>query len=195
MTNRYSLKRYVPFGTLLAVILGTSPLYSQGPEKGGEKSPVDIVGLLQDLTRQVKELRDTVADLRKQLDLVPSVQSVDSQIRREMAAPAAELADLRRQVDQLQRDIAGLKGLQPRVANYPSGNGRIQLVNSFPAPMTVIVNDKSYRLAASGQSGDRRLLENLPAGPFTYQVLGVQMDLVSRILTPTETFTITVYPR
>jgi hypothetical protein len=185
------MKRYSHCLTVLAVLFGTTPLFAQAGDKGTDPTAAQ----LSELIRQVKDLRDSITDLKKRIEATPTEQTVDSQVRAALAGPAAELADLRRQIDQLQRDVASLKGLTPRVSNYPSGTGRIQLVNLYPAPMTVIVNDKSYRLAPAGQSGDRRLLENQPTGAFNYQVLGVQMDLVSRVLTPTETFTITVYPR
>ena len=129
------------------------------------------------------------------LDDTPTEQSVDSQIRKALAGQAAELDTLARQVERLQRDVASLGAASPSArASRRRRTSRIRLENLYPTQMTVILSaggiERSYRLAP----GEVRILENQPLGPFAYQVLGVNSDMQTRILTDTG-FTITVYPR
>ncbi len=185
------MRRYCLCLSLLAIAVSANPIQAQA-----EKGAPDPVALLKELQLQVRKLQDSVDDLKKRIDVTPSEQSVDSQIRKALAGSAVELDALRRQVEQLQRDVTALKS-PTRVSAYPTGTGRIRLVNTYPTQMGVIVNSQFYRLAP----GEDRMLENQPAGSFTYEVIGApppapgQSWPLTRPLTANETFTITVYPR
>jgi TolA-binding protein len=155
--------------------------------------------LLIKLQESIDQLKKQGDDLQRQVSNLPDEQRIDYQIRKTLAKELKDTKDemtaLRQQLDLLQRDVASLKSgaaASPRVAfSSPATPGRIKLINTFPSQMTVIVNERSYRLAP----GATEVLENIPAGQFTYQVLGVQPDMLVRSLAPNETFTITVYPR
>ena len=171
---------------VLAACLVAAPAWS-APGDGAPES----ANLIKELQLQIKKLQDSLDDLKKQLNDLPSESSVDAQVRKSLAGPAADIYALKRQVEQLQKDVNSLKGTTRVSAYAPSGTGRIRLVNLFPMQMTVIVNDRSYRLAP----GADQMLEGQPAGTFMYQVLGVQPELLVRTLPANETYTITVYPR
>jgi hypothetical protein len=108
------------------------------------------------------------------------------------------LNDLSKEVTQLRKDFDTLKTRppSPQIAGYPPpanatlGTGRVRLVNTFADPMTIIVNGKAYHV----QPGETRLSDPVPAGAFTYEVLGVQPPL-ERQLASNQTFTVTVFPR
>lgn len=184
--------------TMLAVQATAVGQVEKGPET--DKTPADAQKTLQlliKLQESIDQLKKQGDDLQRQVSNLPDEQRIDYQIRKTLAKELKDSKDemtaLRQQLDLLQRDVASLKsGAAPRVAfSSPATLGRIRLVNTFPSQMTVIVNERSYRLAP----GADQVLENIPAGQFTYQVLGVQPDLLVRSLAPNETFTITVYPR
>lgn len=187
---------------VLAVLLTVHSSAVGQVEKGpdADKAATEAQKTLQlliKLQESIDQLKKQGDDLQRQVSNLPDEQRIDYQIRKTLAKELKdskdELAALRQQLDLLQRDVASLKsGAAPRVAfSSPSTPGRIKLINTFPSQMTVIVNERSYRLAP----GATEVLENIPAGQFTYQVLGVQPDLLVRSLAPNETFTITVYPR
>ncbi|MBL8799059.1 MAG: hypothetical protein JNM56_34555 [Planctomycetia bacterium] len=191
--------KYCQAALVLAIVLAVqSSAVGQGPE--GDKTPPDAQKTLQlliKLQESIDQLKKQGDDLQRQVSNLPDEQRIDYQIRKTLAKELKdskdEIAALRQQLDLLQRDVASLKaGAGSRTAfSSPATAGRIRLVNTFPSQMTVIVNERSYRLAP----GATEMLENIPAGQFTYQVLGVQPDLLVRTLSPNETFTITVYPR
>jgi hypothetical protein len=103
-----------------------------------------------------------------------------------------ELDELKKQVVQLQKDVENLRSKTSITqSTYPPyQTGRIRLVNTFSEPETIVLNRRSYRLAP----GQEEILDNQPAGAFTFEVLGVQAA-VSRTLVANETYTIQVYPR
>src|SRR5262249_10905569 len=88
--------------TLLAAVVVAGPLFGQ-PEKPAAADPA---AKTKELMLLINKLQDSLTDLQKRLDQLPTEQTVDSQIRRAMAGQAAELDGLRRQVEQLQRDVA-----------------------------------------------------------------------------------------
>jgi len=170
----------------------------KGPE--GDKAATEAQKTLQLLIRlqeSIDQLKKQGDDLQRQVSNLPDEQRIDYQIRKTLAKELTDTKDemsaLRQPLDLLQRDVASLKSRNsPLVAfSSPATPVRIKLINTFPSQMTVIVNERSYRLAP----GATEVLENIPAGQFTYQVLGVQPDMLVRSLSPNETFTITVYPR
>jgi hypothetical protein len=153
--------------TILAAFLA-------GPVFGQE--PGDVSKVIKDLQKEIKLLADDVRSLRDHMD---------------------ELGALKKQVEQLQRDVNSLKTAGRPAFYPPTGTGRIRLVNSFPTQMGVIVNGQFHRLAPN----EERVLDNQPVGNFTYEVVGASPPVpgqtwpLTRTLTSSETFTITVYPR
>ena len=67
--------------------------------------------------------------------------------------------------------------------------GRIVLRNSYFVPVTIVVDGRRHNLVPQ----ETRDLGERAAGPFTYEVLGIQ-GLFDRTLNPNEIITITVYP-
>jgi len=117
------------------------------------------------------------------------------QLQQQIEKLQGAVDELRKSVEQLQRDVVSLRNTPTttRKTFYDApaaGTGRIRLINTFPTRMTVIINDRSYRL----EPGAEQIIDK-PAGVFHYQVLGVQPELLVRNLAPNETFTITVFQR
>jgi hypothetical protein len=133
--------------------------------------PGDVTKQLDQLQAQIKLLTESVNALRNQ---------------------QADIDLLKRQVLQLQQDLASLRGA-PRVSAYaaPATTGRVQLINTYPLPRTVILNGRSYRLPP----GSEQFVDNLPAGPFSFEVLEYHLEPQVRTLAAGQTYTITVFPR
>ncbi len=148
---------------------------------------------INELTKAIKSLQDST--LNTNLRIEKAQGDIDGLKRQVGQLQQEEIDGVRRQLAQIQKDMDDLKmrGANPRIATYPqppaTPTGRVRLVNAFMAPMTVIVNSRAHTL----QPGAVATTDPLPAGSFTYEVLGVQA-MVSRSLGANETFTITIHP-
>jgi hypothetical protein len=144
---------------------------------------------LNDIVSQLAKLQGSLATLdaiKKDLDSLRNTTLSVQTLQR-------DVNEMKNALSQVQQELEALRlraPAPPRTALYPpAGAGRVRLINTFGAPMTIVLNNSVYRLAPS----DTQTLD-LPAGPFTYEVLGVQGPL-TRTLAAGETFTIYVYPR
>lgn len=145
-----------------------------------EKAQSDITKL----NGEMAELRKDMESLRRSLSTAPTTAGKD------VEEIKAQLDRLRLDFDSLRKERVSLSPPTAPAAVAPT-NGRVRLVNTFDEQVTIIVNSRAFRLAP----GESRLLDPQAAGPFNYQVLGVQQDLQNRTLAANETITITVYPR
>jgi hypothetical protein len=143
---------------------------------------------------EVERLKTDMALLRQDLDAMRK----QAPPTRESAYPPearAELEQMRRAVEALHQDIEALRRQMPatRVAGFPpaEGMGRVRLVNTFPAPVTIVVNRRSYEL----NPGESRWTEPFRYGPFSYEVLGIQEPRTRALAANDPPFTIHVYPR
>jgi len=145
------------------------------------------------ILRDLRELRLAVENLTRTLG---GFQSASMTTDLEIQKTKADIADIRRTIAQIQKDLDGMnqRMSSERRSAYPptqaAPSGRIRLVNTFAQPVTIIVNARAYTL----QPGETRQLDAVPTGAFAYEVLGIQPP-ASRTLEPNETFTITVHPR
>lgn len=173
-------------------------------------------GAVQPEPDRIEVLLRNMAEIRKTLDKMEERQKLfgddlerklktqleDAEIKSRLRVERlqSDSDDLRKQMVQLRTDLESLRSqmsnVQSRVSLYapvttPAPTGRVRLVNTFPESMTVVVNERSYRLAP----GATQLTDAMPPGTFTYQVLGVQDQPQTRTLAANETYNITVYPR
>lgn len=169
------MMRHIPWigaSTLLAIALTAVPARADDSDK-----PKSTEDRLTAIEAQLKKVTDS-------LNALLAIQKLQGDVN--------EMKDT---VARLQRDLETMRGKmdsQTRTAFSPpiGGTGRIRLLNQYSSPMTMVVNGISYRL----DPGRERVLDAQPAGPFTYEVLGVQ-PAITRVLAANETFTIFVYPR
>lgn len=170
----------------------------------------DLKTSIRNNDEDLKALRDSLAAIRKDI-----TDLRDGRVRTDLnvTKTQSELNDIKNQITELQRDVdelrrrpatppassavapsnsvsgyAAIPGLTPPPAGLPTG--RIRLLNSYFVPETVRINDRTFLL----QPGQEQMIEGVPAGAFTYEVLGVT-DPRTRALTPNEMFTINVHPR
>jgi hypothetical protein len=182
--------KLVSLHTLLAGVLAAAPTNAADTD-----GVTDLPGIAKQL-KEVKESLKSIKDTLNQDILSRKDQATQTDLKIQKAQ--SEIKDLRTQIEQLQRDVVALSASPSRVSGYPAngvtpaaaGLGRLRLVNNFAAPMTIAVNRMTYPLAP----GETRIIEAVPAGKFTYEVLGVQPPQ-ERTLAVAETFTVTVFPR
>lgn len=187
------------FPSLLAAALAASSARGQ---LDGEPDKADaILNQLKGVTSTLKELDNlkslpkSLLDLEKKITDALAALEVNTELR--LGTVQRDLNSLKEQYTQLKQDIDALRNrlaTRPQTtALYPpagQGTGRLRLVNTFPTPVSVLVNDRVYQLNPM----ETRYTEPLPAGMFTYEVLGIQ-ERRSRALSSGETFLVHVYPR
>ena len=120
-----------------------------------------------------------------------STQQVKSQIK-----------DLNELISLLRADVQALRNRLPdssRVSAFPPSSdtgpspamARVEMVNTYLQPVSIVINNRrSYQLAPD----ERRLSDPIPAGSFTYEVLGVTPP-VTRTVAADKTFTVWVHPQ
>ena len=184
--------------TVLAVVLAAPAFAGQtdGPAK-----PEDKIDTL------LKEMRD----LKKRFDeldtsLKGKIENLDTSTSLKLARAQMDLDELRKQVQQVRQDIDAMRGReiaalrrdldemtksrQSMYAPTPLATGRLQLRNTFGEMVLILVNNKPYHIFP----GQNVVTDPIPAGTFTYEVVGIQPQL-TRPLTANETYTIHVHPR
>ena len=159
---------------------------------------------------QLKDLKATVDDLdnlRKDLKALQTKAELrDQTIQARIDLVNERINGLEGRIKQLQSDVESMR-TQATTSNRPSGYsglgngaapappplssaaGTIRLRNTFPELVSVVVDGVAYELAPN----ETRDLAGHPAGPFSYEVLGIQ-GRKTVDLRPNETFTISVYP-
>lgn len=179
---------------VLAGVLAAAPAAAADADNAAK--PPDAAALakqLDDLKKAVDALRDQLLTMAKDFDR-DRAERQSMEVRFQQAL--ADVADLKKQMTQARTDMDALRartttsGYAPAAATPSAVSGRLRLVNSYFEPVTVVVNARAYPVAP----GETRLTDPMPAGPFNYEVVGVQ-SLQTRTLAAGETFTVTVYPR
>jgi hypothetical protein len=178
------------------IILATAVAPAQAGQLDGPGSTAQEPDKAAAIARQLEDLTKALNKLVEQLRDSETTNNVRA------ARSQKDLEELRGQIALLRKDLDELRNRstasQPSTAFYAPGTaptGRLRLINTYTVPVSFIVNDQvSYPVAP----GETRFTNPLPAGTFTYEVLGVGFgsiqSRVSRALAANETFTIHVHP-
>jgi hypothetical protein len=183
--------RLIGLHAVLVAALAASPAFA-GPDSDTPKSKelleiekrLDrIVSALERLEGLKKDIQDLREDIRFQKEV--KNPSVDQEIR-----------DLQQQVLRLTDEVARLRTPAGARTSYYGGPGpgiatsTIRVRNAHVVPVTVAINDRPYEVPP----GSELVLNNQPAGEFTYEVVGIQPP-VRRTLVASKPFSIEVFPR
>ncbi len=155
----------------------------------------EVKKTLQEL-EQLRELPKSLTELERKIS--DKLQNLEMDTRLRTEAFQRDLGALKDQYGLLRQEIEALRGRpptgKPSTSLYPPAAppaGRLRLVNTWVDTVSVVVNNtQTYRIPPGGEA----FVESVPAGNFTYEVLGIQ-GRVSRSLAPGETYSIHVYPR
>jgi vacuolar-type H+-ATPase subunit I/STV1 len=196
-------KKLVGCKTILAVALTATPALAQtsdGPTvdqriKAIEKS-------VDELKKELTELKSTVSN-QKTVDALKNelaeVKSTVSNLKATAETAKPLPADSLKEIAQLKQDIQDLREklragtrvsgfmAQPE-ASAAAPAAQIELINTYNQEQTIVINGVSYRLLPGA-----RLLETIPVGTFTYEVLGVTAQR-ARTIAKNGVYTIRVQP-
>jgi outer membrane murein-binding lipoprotein Lpp len=172
-----TLTRFLP-ATLLAAALAA-------PAAGQTADDIrKLNDKLDALTKAVQELKDGMKtdNVREK---VTTVDSKIDQLDQDIQAIKKDLRDLKRRVGD-----GTTTTLRPEYDSATfRGQGRVRFINEYPEEMSVVVNNRSYRLLP----GQEKLVAVAP-GDFTYQVLNIQREAQLRRIAADETKNIRIYP-
>lgn len=180
----------------LAAVLAASLLFC--PVRAAADQNSDSGARPQDTVTQLRQIQESLAALQHKLDADLNVirqnqlttdMKADDAMRR-ILAMEQQLADMRREMDALRQR----PGTVTSTSGYgPNGTapvtGHVMLINDYPTEQAVMVNGVSYHLAP----GQNRTV-TIPAGTFTYEVLGIQQAPRQRSVVANGTFTVTLFP-
>jgi hypothetical protein len=172
---------------ILAALFAAAPglaSNTSGPPSEAEK--------LDAIQKQLNELKTALANLDEKLKDMRTDSNLGTQKFQN------QIKDLNDMIGALRQEFATLPGRLPgstRTAFAPSdtgpgtGTARVEMVNTYSQPVSIVINNRrSYTL----QPGERRLSDPIPAGSFTYEVLGVT-PVVTRTVAADKSFTLWVH--
>ena len=71
-----------------------------------------------------------------------------------------------------------------------SATARVEMINTYATDVAFLINRRTYYVAP----GEKRTSDPIPAGTFTYEVVGIQPP-TTRTVAPNRIFTVQVYTR
>jgi hypothetical protein len=206
-------------GYLLANLhRGESPMMSNWKAIGvplllaGALAASDVVQA-QDAAKpaDTSDLKKQIDDINKKLptidQLKTSVLAIDNDLRDEIKGRREHNATVDSRLEQIQNDVTALKSQMEQIRrdletakSRPATQisafqsaaptvGHVRLANTYFDTVRIVVNGKPYDVAPN----TTMLADAVPAGNFTYEVVGVQAPL-TRAIAVNETFTISVHP-
>jgi hypothetical protein len=180
----------------------TAASVTAGPEDSDTPKSKDLAEIQRQLDRIVtsldrlegikKDIREVRGDLEFQRTVkIPGLEQEIRDLQQQMVRMTEEMARLRTSPAGGRTSFYTGPGPGPGVAAGPAAaSGTIRLHNTYLEPVTIAVNNRTYDVAP----GAELLLNNQPAGEFTYEVLGIQRP-VRRMLLADRTFSINVFPQ
>jgi hypothetical protein len=149
-----------------------------------EKLKTDLTAAnkkIEDLEKQIKRLTELLTGKRDDLGLVvPSDPGAVEEIKR-----------LKNTIAELDKELKSLKtqtSLRPTVT-VPEAKpkGIVKVVNEYPVEISMVINDKSYRVAPN-----TKIDVEVPAGDFSYQLLQSGAAVTKSVIKDKETVTLRI---
>jgi archaellum component FlaC len=144
------------------------------------------------IKNRLKDLQEKLVQVQKDLDRL-TTEPGDGKVRPETSrsyygpADKAVLDEIKARLTRIEQDLAKLT--TTRTAFSPAPTGRVRLVNDYVEDLLFIVRGRAYRVTP----GSVQVVEQVPAGEFTYEVVSPTYGLRRRTTTGLaagETFTI-----
>lgn len=166
----------------LAAVIGLAVAASSSMAQ----TPEDLKKAIDKLEKAAKDLQDTKDALK--LDKVrEDISTINS--RFEMLDK--DILEIKKDIRDIKRKLNDTSSTSLRLDTDAATRsvGRVRFVNDFSEEMSVVINDRAYRLLP----GQEKLVTIAP-GDFTYQVLNLQRFAQVRRISADETKTIRIYP-
>jgi predicted nuclease with TOPRIM domain len=180
-----------------AIVVAT--LAVGAPARANTAGPLTDSQKLDEIQKQLDELKKTLATTTQTLtEMSRKVDDLTAEARVSTQSLQTNANRLKEDIDRLRTELETLRSRVPSIARgaaYPpaesvSPTGRVELVNTYGTDMAVVVNRTTYYVAP----GETRLTEPIPAGQFTFEVLGVTPQQ-PRTLTANRIYTIHIHPQ
>lgn len=135
--------------------------------KADDKEVTQLKKDLDDANKKIADANKKIEELEK--SVVKLSELLNGRKEPFEAGAVATLKDLNAKLDAIQKELSVLKtqtALKPAVTPEIPAKGIVKIINEYPVEISIVVNDKSYRIAPS------RVLDiEVPSGYFTYQLL------------------------
>jgi hypothetical protein len=181
---------------LLAAALSAGPALAQADATKTDAQKTDAQKI-DDIQKVATELQKTLLGLQKSIDgLKADLGNLRTESQLNVQSAEKKANDLKDEIAKVKLDVEQLGARTPqRIAAFApaepvAATGRVEMVNTFPESVTIVVNRLTYTLVP----GDKRLSEPVPAGTFTYEVLGITPPR-TRTIGANQVFTVSVYPQ
>ncbi|MFL5240914.1 MAG: hypothetical protein ACJ8FY_02295 [Gemmataceae bacterium] len=182
--------RFLGLNAVLAAALTASPVLAVDPEKPLDKDKQDLA----EIKRLLEGINKSLGSLDRMEREIEELR-FDRDVR--VKSMQAEISELKKQVGKMKDGLDRVVGpdgsrrtaFSPPAEGAPAlGLGTVKVVSTYPQPVDVIVNDRTYPV----QPGQTAVIR-IPAGSFTYEVpiSGIKKF---RQVAANETMTITVFP-
>jgi hypothetical protein len=183
-------------------------------------TPADDSAKFDSIQKQLKEINRTVenlastttsalGDFKRELnkDLKFGLDQMESKIINidgNQTLTQKSLEVLREDLGKLRADVEGLRARMQTQTNAnrsslynpndasttDSSTARVEMINTYATEVAFLINRRTYYVAP----GERRTSDPIPAGTFTYEVVGIQPP-TTRTVAPNRIFTVQVYTR
>ncbi|HJZ56845.1 MAG TPA: hypothetical protein VKE74_17890 [Gemmataceae bacterium] len=157
----------LPSQTVFAAVTGVALAFSPAPS-GLSAAPQEKVDPVE-LKKQLDATKEKLADAEKEIKrLTALLEGKRDETNRPIPTDPGAVEEIRRlkaRVEALEAQVNAMKtstSLRPTT----DGKGTVRVVNEYPVEVSIVVNDKSYRVAPG-----TTLNIEVPAGEFTYQLL------------------------
>lgn len=175
--------------TVMAALTGIALAF--GPSASADDpKPADPVQMKKDLDEANRKLAIAQKDI-DQLSTLLYGRKDDKGFRLESDPGALEeIKRLKDRVNALQAEINTMKGgstsMRPSIPAVV-GKGTVKVVNEYPVPVSIIINEKNYRVEPS-----TTLNVDVPVGDFSYQLLQSGAPATKSTIKDKETVTLRV---
>ena len=158
------------------------PLKADDPEVAKLKTDLASANTkIEALEKQVKRLEALLTGKKDELGILVNPKEPGA---------VAEVTALKDKIAAMQKEIESLKtqtALKPAVAPEAKPRGTVKVVNEYPVDISMVINDKSYRIAPGS-----KLDVDIPAGDFTYQLLQSGAAATKSVIKDKETVTLRI---
>jgi hypothetical protein len=188
----------IGMSAVLCALLAASPGLGQAAASSDVKKSEEA--------KQLEEIQKQLSELKKEVSQAATVLgSVGQELRSQRTDAALRAQSTQSQVNELKDEVSRLRnevsylrqlatattreaGSPPEVPLTPTG--RVEMINTYPEEVAIVVNRRTYRISPK----ETRLSEPIPAGTFTYEVLGYRSQQ-TRDLRANAIYTIWVRPQ
>ncbi len=209
-------------GALALAALCFAPTAVSSSEPGSNPKPADLDSLEKRLNAQFETLNrkmDTASNQMASIsDSIATLKRETASLERRLQeversyVPSSEIQSLRDQVDRLRDELSSVRRsesqlreslkVSPNIIGAPANPvplnapsishrmdyGTLRVSNDLPLPQEVVVNGAGYTIAPLSS-----LEIGVPAGTFTYYVVGYPMTVRTRTITARRLFPIRIY--